>query len=125
MRDGRIRALALPAVVIAATLSLTAPAESRPDPDRSLDSPAALPAAVAGEDECDPMLAADTESAPKRLIGQVAAVDHGGGRVVLATRTGPVALQASQDTMNELSVGDVLVVELTPEPDALVGRDCP
>lgn len=126
-RDGRLRALALSAVVAAAALSFATPGEARPDPDRALDSPAALPGAVAREDDCDnAMVAADIEQSPKRLIGQVTSLDHRGGQLILATRSGSVALPASPETIHALQVGDVIVLELTPEPDAMSSRgDCP
>jgi hypothetical protein len=128
MRDRHLRALAHSAVAMAAVLSLAGPGESRTNPDGASDSPAALPAAVSAEDACDDgMLAADDEASPKRLIGQVTALDHGAGRLVLATRTGPVELNAGAQTLGELAVGDVLVVEVTAEPDALASRgaSCP
>lgn len=125
MRDGRPCALALSAVVIAATLSFATPGEARPDPDRAMESPAALPAAVARDCD-DPSLSTDVEATPRRLIGQVTSLDRGAGRVILATRSGSVALNASPETLNALDEGDVIVLELTPEPDALVsGGDCP
>jgi hypothetical protein len=125
MRDGRIRALALSAIVTAGSLGLTTPAETTPNPDPSLADAAALPAAVGLEDGCDPTLDGDVESTPKRLIGQVTTLDHRAGRLILATRSGPVSLDASVDTMNELAVGDVLIIELTSEPDELLSRgDC-
>lgn len=126
MGDGRIRAVALSAIVVAGVLTFAAPGEGKPDPERSLDAPAALPAAVAQDDCDDPMLSADVEASPKRLIGQVTSLDHSGGRLILATRSGAVALQASAETMNELNVGDVIVLELTPEPDAVFAAgNCP
>ncbi|MBI1735825.1 MAG: hypothetical protein HYR51_11685 [Candidatus Rokubacteria bacterium] len=127
MGNGRIRALALSAIVIAAPLSFATPGEGKPDPER-MESPAALPAAVASERDCDnPLMpAADVEGTPKRLIGQVTSLDHNGGLLILATRSGAVSLHASAETLSELGVGDVIVLELTPEPDALATRgDCP
>ena len=128
MAAGRLGALVLSTVVTIAALSLTPASEARPEPDPAppSDAPAALPAAVALEDDCDPIVAGDPEASPKRLIGQVTSLDHGAGRMTLATRAGAVALDASAKTMNHLSVGDVLVLELASEPDAVVSRtDCP
>ena len=124
MGQGRFRVVALSALAIAVALASATPGEGKPDPEQS-ESGAALPATVARGDCDSAMTAADVEQAPKRVIGQVTSLDD--GRVMLATRSGPVALRASADTLAALAVGDVIVLELTPEPDAIVsfGDDCP
>jgi hypothetical protein len=50
-------------------------------------------------------------------VGQVVALDDQAGQMVLATRGGQIALEASADTLAQLAVGDVIVVEMVPEAE--------
>lgn len=51
------------------------------------------------------------------LEGQVAAVDHESGRLILETDEGFVALEASPDEMDGISIGDVITVSLLDEDE--------
>lgn len=51
------------------------------------------------------------------LEGQVAAVDHESGRLILETEKGFVALQASPAEVDGLEVGDVVTVSLLDEDE--------
>ncbi len=121
-----VRALALSAILVGAAVGLAAPSEARPDPERTTESPAALPRDVARHGCENPVVSAtEVEAARQRLVGEVIALDEEAGRLVLATRGGPVALAVSRDTLSDLDVGDVIVVELVPELDAERSRaDC-
>jgi len=121
----RVGAFALAGLWVA-TLGWVSPSTARPDPERS-EAAAALPGAVARDSACDNAMvpAADVEASTRRLIGEIAALDEPGGKLLLRTRSGPVTLAASPETLSQLEVGDVVVVEVVPEPDAEVARvDC-
>lgn len=51
------------------------------------------------------------------LEGQVAAVDHESGRLILETEKGFVALQASPAEVDELNIGDVVTVALIDDDE--------
>ncbi|MBI2204583.1 MAG: hypothetical protein HYU41_12105 [Candidatus Rokubacteria bacterium] len=122
--EGYVRALALAAVVAAASVSLTGVGNAK-IPDRTNeDAPAALPGSVARDCDSGIVPAADVESTVKRVIGQVVGLDDQAGKITLNTRAGQIAFAASADTMAELDVGDVIVIELTPEPDTLTRANC-
>ena len=125
MGKWRGRAFAL-AGICAAVLGISDPGAARPDPERS-EAAAAMPGAVARDGGCDnPMVpAADVEASTRRVIGEVAALDEKEGRLLLKTRAGEVTLNASPETLAQLQVGDMVVVEVVPEPDTMVSRaDC-
>lgn len=121
MRGERyVRALAL-AAVLAASVSLV----DAKIPERDDDAPAAPPGSVARDCDAAVVPAADVESNVKRVVGQVVGLDDREGKIVLNTRAGQIAFAASADTMKQLDVGDVIVIELTPEPDTLARATCP
>lgn len=125
MGKWRVGAFALVGLAGAA-LGLASPSAAVPDRERS-EAAAALPGAVAREDGCEGAMvpAADVEANTQRVIGEITGVDQQAGKLLLKTRSGPVALSASPETLAELEVGDVVVVEVVPEPDALAQRaDC-
>ena len=117
--------MALAGFLASAALCLATPVAARSDSDGT-DAPAAVPAAVARDDCEAAMFGADGEHTPSRLIGEVISLDPNGGQVTLATRAGAVPLRASAETLGALAVGDVIVLELTGEPDTVVSQnDCP
>ena len=126
MSDWRVRTVAI-GTVLGVMAGLTTPgAANIPTRDR-FDGAAAMPAEVARERGCDPAMVpvADIESNTHRLVGQVVSLDEHGGQMVLETKAGRVALAATADTISQLGVGDVVVVEMIPESDAVPARgDC-
>ena len=124
MSDWRVRKVALWALVGAMAGFGTPAAANIPNPDR-WEGGSAMPAALAREGGCEPGVvpAADVESATQRLVGEVVALDTQGGQLVLNTRAGKVALAATGDTLSQLDIGDVVVVEIVPEPDAPPARN--
>jgi hypothetical protein len=128
MSDWRVRMVALWALV-GAVVGFATPVLARiPNPDHSSDGGgSAMPAALAREGGCEPGMtpAAEVESNTQRLVGQVVALDAQGGELTLSTRAGKVSLAASADTLSQLDIGDVVVVELIPETESASGRaDC-
>jgi hypothetical protein len=68
--------------------------------------------------ECveSPGPAADIEEGePARVIGKVVALDPRSGLAMLATERGMLALQGTPETLEQLGVGDTVVVELVDE----------
>jgi hypothetical protein len=127
MSGWRVRRVALWALVGAMAGFATPVLASIPNADHSSEGGSAMPAALAREGGCEPGMtpAANVESHTQRLVGQVVALDAQGGQMTLSTRAGKVSLAASADTLSQLDVGDVVVVELIPESDAAPGRsDC-
>ena len=127
MSDWRVRVVALWALVGATGGFATPVLANIPNPDHSSDGGSAMPAALAREGGCEPGMtpAAEVESNTQRLVGQVVALDAPGGQMTLSTRAGKVSLAASADTLSQLDIGDVVVVELIPETDTAPGRsDC-
>ena len=123
MSDWRVRMAAISAV-LGVVAGLTTPGGANiPNRDR-FDGAAAMPADVAREGGCDPALVpvADVESNTHRLVGQVVSLDERGGQMVLETKAGRVALAATADTISQLGVGDVVVVEMIPESDTVPAR---
>ena len=123
MSDWRVRMAAISAV-LGVVAGLTTPSGANiPNRDR-FDGAAAMPADVAREGGCDPALVpvADVESNTHRLVGQVVSLDERGGQMVLETKAGRVALAATTDTISQLGVGDVVVVEMIPESDTVPAR---
>lgn len=119
--EGYVRALTLAAVLAASVSQADAKI-----PERDGDTPAALPGSVARDCDAAAIVpAADVESNVKRVVGQVVGLDDQEGKIVLNTRAGQIAFAASVDTMKQLDVGDVIVIELTPEPDTLTRATCP
>lgn len=121
--EGYVRALAL-AAGLAASVSLPVVGDAS-IPDRDGDAAAALPGSVARECDSPVVPVADVESNVKRVIGQVVGLDDQEGKIVLSTRAGQIAFAATADTMKQLDVGDVIVIELTPEPDTVTRSTCP
>ena len=104
-----MRRIQLPALVASALLSvlaIAAPAHARPD---ALDSDAAPSLRPAPDSELP------TDGRP--IVATVVAIDQEGLRVMLSTPHGPVALAVSQEVVDRLSVGDVVVVQFTSEDD--------
>ncbi|MBI2217892.1 MAG: hypothetical protein HYU51_11385 [Candidatus Rokubacteria bacterium] len=63
-----------------------------------------------------PSPAADVEEGePARVIGEVIALDPRSGLAMLATERGMLALQGTPETLKQLVVGDMVVVELVDE----------
>ena len=123
MSDWRVRMAAISAV-LGVVAGLTTPVGANiPNRDR-FDGAAAMPADAAREGGCDPALVpvADVESNTHRLVGQVVSLDERGGQMVLETKAGRVALAATTDTISQLGVGDVVVVEMIPESDTVPAR---
>ena len=121
----RVGAFALVGLGVA-TLGTVSPGSARPDPERS-EAAAAMPGAVARDGSCDnPMVpAADVEASTHRVVGEIAALNERDGKLLLKTRSGPVTLAASPETLSQLEVGDLVVVEVVPEPDTQLTRaDC-
>jgi hypothetical protein len=124
MTGGRRVGALVSALAIGAVAGLATPSEARPTPERTTESPAALPGAVARETGCDDAIvpAASVEAKTKRLVGEIVSVDSRDGRIVLATRTGNVSLSVSPETASDLDIGDVLVVEVVPEADSVISN---
>jgi hypothetical protein len=107
----------------ASMLAFTGPAEASVT-DRAMVRP---PVAMTDEVQrpCDgaTLSATDgaTEHEPRQLIGEVLAIDARQGRLVLGTEYGTVALAAPADAMQELGVGDIIVVEFVQEADQRAG----
>jgi hypothetical protein len=62
-----------------------------------------------------------TDREPKQLVGEVLAIDARQGKLVLGTEYGTVALAAPADAMQELGVGDIIIVEFVQEVDRRAG----
>ena len=127
MSEWGTRMIAVSALV-GTIAGLTTPGGANiPDPDRRFDGGAAMPGALARENGCESPLVpvAETEANTRRVVGQVVALDEQGGQMVLETKTGRVSLAAAADTISQLEVGDVVVVEMIPDADAVQARaDC-
>lgn len=118
--DSTARAFALGVILAGAALGFPGSGDaSIPNPDRTTDRGAARPGAVTRE-ECDPAIvpAADVEAPVQRVVGQVVRLDEDKGQIVLGTRSGVVPLAAERETIAQLDVGDVIVVEFVPEAEA-------
>lgn len=78
---------------------------------------AVLAASVAPgvEAACQQRAAAPSTADRPVLEGQVAAVDHDSGRLILETDEGFVALQATPDEVDGINIGDVITVSLLDE----------
>jgi hypothetical protein len=102
----RIRFSALVASAVLSTLALAAPALARPD---------------LGERDTDRSPRADVETElptdGRPIVAMVVAIDEGSRRVMLSTPHGPVALSVSQEVVDRLKIGDVVVVQFTGEED--------
>ena len=100
----------IPLVAVASallcTLALAAPALARPD---VTDNDAATAPRADAEIELP------TDGRP--IVATVVAIDETSRRVMLSTPHGPVALSVSQEVVERLSVGDVVVVQFTAEDD--------
>lgn len=103
----RFRFSALAASVTLSVLALAAPAYARPAATDE-DAAAGTPRADAAED-------LPTDGRP--IVATVVAIDETALRIMLSTPHGPVALSVSQDVVDRLSVGDVIVVQFTSEDD--------
>lgn len=67
----------------------------------------------------------EPEPKAERVVGQVVAVDAPQGIAMLATQSGVVALRGEPETIADLDVGDVVVVEVTVEAAARIRTtDC-
>jgi len=77
----------------------------------------AVEAACLGHGMTDQRAAAPSTAERPVLEGQVAAVDHDNGRLILETDQGFVALQATPDEVDGISIGDVITVSLLDEDE--------
>jgi hypothetical protein len=107
---------ALVASAVLSTLALAAPALARPElGDQGLARPEARDQDPDRSPRADGEADLPTDGRP--IVAMVVAIDGDNGRVMLSTPHGPVALSVSQEVVDRLKIGDVVVVQFTGEDD--------
>ena len=98
---------ALVASAMLSVLAVAAPALARPEITDEDNIPAPSPGA-------ETQLPRDG----RPIVATVVAIDQDTRRVMLSTAHGPLALSVSQEVVERLSVGDVVVVQFSTEDDS-------
>jgi hypothetical protein len=101
----------LSALVVALTLAGTA--QATPNPDAQ-----SMPPPTGGGTSNRPWSAADESENPRVVTGRVVNVDAQQGTLVIQTPLGVIALRGPSEDLREVSVGDIVQVEMVGDDNA-------